>query len=337
MRLIKVDFLKTKRRRKLQLQDIERQFPGMTYADLYHFVHQQQEKGKLEPIKNSGYNGKRPRLYQRYWLNPDQFEAQSYREELLHQLNGRLNINFYLNNLQQYEIDRESVLQLSTFFNECAPLLSTEISINERSYQIWKKEKFLRTKGKRILSNLNLGIDDLNVYQTAEPIAYYARTKSHPQHILIVENMDTYYSLRKHLLGGHSSILGMETGTIIYGGGKKVSKAFGDFSLSAEPYLIDDQNHFWYFGDLDYEGIAIYDQLLRVMASYELKPFVLGYLAMISNVQDFSQLPKTKEGQYQGDISRFLTFFDREGQDIINKILNSGHYIPQEILSLIDF
>ena len=85
----------------------------------------------------------------------------------------------------------------------------------------------------------------------------YTHTREVPQNLLLLENKDTFYSMRRHLLEGKDTILGMKIGTLIYGAGKGILKSFQDFSICAEPYMQNRQNQIYYFGDLDYEGIGI--------------------------------------------------------------------------------
>ena len=47
-------------------------------------------------------------------------------------------------------------------------------------------------------------------------------------------------------------------------------------------------------------------------------------------------LPKTKEGQNKNISEIFLTEFDQEYRDQIEKILKYGLYIPQEIVNITD-
>ena len=68
--------------------------------------------------------------------------------------------------------------------------------------------KILAQEGQRLLKNVGLTVDDLNIYETAEPLAYYSVSKETPQNILIIENKDTFYSLRKFLIERHPRILG---------------------------------------------------------------------------------------------------------------------------------
>ena len=65
--------------------------------------------------------------------------------------------------------------------------------------------------------------------------------------------------MRNYLLNGHTEIFGAEIGTLIYGAGKGIIRSFQDFDLCAEPYMKHPKNTIYYFGDLDYEGIGIYE------------------------------------------------------------------------------
>ena len=56
--------------------------------------------------------------------------------------------------------------------------------------------------------------------------------------------------MRNYLLNGH---------TEIFGAGKGIIRSFQDFDLCAEPYMKHPKNTIYYFGDLDYEGIGIYE------------------------------------------------------------------------------
>jgi len=318
-------------KKKISLEELEKS--SNSYLELYETVMDQIKKGKLIPIGSSKLNGKRPALYRSYWSIPEPFEGKKYEQELKYELNPRLSNAYYLRNLKIYEKDRNLLKAVNYFFNHHFEKLREAVSLNERSFQIWQQEKFLQIgEGKRILKNLGLALEDLNIYHTAEPLAYYSRHKSYPQNILIIENKDTFYTMRKHLLNGSSHILGLEIGTLIYGGGKGVSKAFGDFEHSVEPYLLESNNCFYYFGDLDYEGIAIFHQLNRVK---EVKPFTAAYLQMIQKCETLI-LPKTKAGQIRLLEAEFFNHFDEGVATTIKEILEKDDYIPQEILTMTD-
>ena len=55
-------------------------------------------------------------------------------------------------------------------------------------------------------------------------------------------------------------ILGKMFDTVIYGAGKGIYRTFSDYVQGAEDYF-NAENMLYYFGDLDYEGILIYEHL----------------------------------------------------------------------------
>lgn len=328
-----VDFLRAYKKKKITLESIEAHYCFDSYQELCHFIYRQIDAAVLKPIKSSGSNGKKPTLFKAYWILPAVVDESIYREELQFQIYPGLKVDYYLSHLAQYRSDREAVLMLSDFLLNQRDLLKDEVSLNERSFQIWGREKFLSEGGRRILKNLDFDISRLNYYETAEPIAYFTANKCCPQNILIIENKDTFYSMRKFMLSGATSLLGLEVGTLVYGGGKKVSKAFQYFEYSVEPYLLEEANQFYYFGDLDYEGIIIYESL---SAHFECKPFVRGYEKMLEKT-NHSLLPLTKEGQNRNVSDDFFSYFDEQTSKEMKGILEGNRYIPQEILNLGDF
>ena len=176
----------------------------------------------------------------------------------------------------------------------------------------------------------------LNLYETTEPLSYYVHTREIPQNLLIVENKDTFYSMRKHLLSGENQILGMPVGTLIYGAGKGILRSFEDFHLCVEPYMRAVENTIYYFGDLDYEGIGIYEKLAVLFEKHcTIRPFGEAYLKMNEKADEIGieSLPQMKEGQNKNIGEWFWDFFEKTEAVKMKELLRKGRYIPQEILS----
>ena len=133
-------------------------------------------------------------------------------------------------------------------------------------------------QGRRILKRCGLEVSFFNIYETTEPLAYYSRTRNVPQNLLILENKDTFFSMRRRLLEGNETILGIKIDTLIYGAGKGIFRSFEDFDLCVEPYMKAAGNQIYYFGDLDYEGIGIYENLSADFGEkWNIVPFEAGY------------------------------------------------------------
>ncbi|WP_337479277.1 hypothetical protein, partial [Phascolarctobacterium succinatutens] len=209
------------------------------YSEQYAYIMELVGSGRIKPVLASKKNGKKPSLYREYWELEEKRDYSALKQELLFNLNPQIDITYYQHNLQTYDKERKDVLQLSSFLQNRAALLPKQVSYNERSFQIWQKEKFLlQGAGKKILSHCVLDLAELNCYSTAEPFAYFAATRAVPQKLLIIENKDTFFSMRKHLLAGNSQLLGENISTIIYGAGKRVVSYFQEFNASAEPYML---------------------------------------------------------------------------------------------------
>lgn len=325
------------KKNNISLEELHALYHIDDYINLVSLVNTLIEEGHLSPIKSSKSNGKKPPLFNRYHIIKEQEDISKLTEELLYQLNPMLKNDYYIKNIETYKKDRSHVRLLNDFFQNHKENLQNAISYNERSFEIWGREKFLLKEGGiRILKNVGLSVGDLNVYPTTEPLAYYSKYKTTPQKILILENKDTFYSMRKHLLAGNPTILGIDIGTLIYGGGKSIYKSFRDFTFCVEPYLSDEKNEILYFGDLDYEGIIIYETLQDCFQDKLIvKPFCIAYEAMLRKGKAY-QLPFMKEGQNSNIGSTFFAYFREEIQEQMKLILRENRYIPQEILQIVD-
>lgn len=323
---------------KQSLEQLLKPYTNETYAQQCRRIMELLNSGKIKPVKASGTNGKSPALYREYWLIKDEKDYEELREELKYHLVPLISVGYYLARPEAYEQDREWVLQLNSYLKNRRELLERQESVNERSFEIWNREKFLsREQGKKILKRCGLEQDVLNVYGTTEPLSYYSHTRAIPQNLLILENKDTFYSMRRHLLEGNDTILGERIGTLIYGAGKGIWKSFQDFDLCVEPYMKAEGNRIYYFGDLDYEGIGIYESLAELCrGSWEITPFVPAYGAMLKKASHAVRLPHTKEQQNRNIKEVFFSCFPEEQSAEMRRILEAGEYIPQEILNITD-
>lgn len=323
----------------IETAEMQRYLNIVDYKEFAGVVIELLNKGIIEPVKSSKHNAKRPRLYNKYRILKEKKDYSELFEEMRYKLNYELNLDYYLNKPEKYLEVRDNIIKLSDFLNAKKELLNIPISFKERSFQIWGREKYLeREGGKTLLKHLKFPIEKLNIYYTTEPLAYYSQHKESPQKILIIENKDTYYTFRKYLIDGKPKIFDMNIGTVIYGSGKSIWNSFNDFAIGAEKHLLDEKNEFFYFGDLDYEGIFIFQQLYDNFAgNYEIKPFVEAYKYMIDKYENVNVvLPETKEGQNRKHFNYFLEYFDDIYRKKIVDILESNRYIPQEIINYKD-
>ena len=286
--------------KKISLDTLSAKYKISEYRELYTKVITLIQDNKIKPVKASGINGKSPALYKEYWIIEEKQDVSKYVNELNYDLVPSIATDYYRAHIDQYLEDRPWVLLLNDYLKKKD--FMTPMSENERSFDIWHREKFLKQEqGKKILKRCGLDITLLNYYRTTEPIAYYCATRQTPQKLLVIENKDTFYSMRKCLMGTEQfQICGETVGTLIYGAGKGIISAFSDFHISGEPYMLHQENKILYFGDLDYEGIGIYENFAATYGTqYTIAILKGAYDRMLAKAQriGIDKLPVTKEGQ----------------------------------------
>lgn len=326
---------------KIYLTELEAAHSDMDYLQLYSYILSEISSGHLIQVKAAGLNGKSPALPVAYWVNEPKKDYSNILSELKYKIHTSMDTSYYYKHPEKYCNDREYILKLSDYLTNCKDCLATDETINERSFEIFCREKFLdREGGIELLAHLGLSAEKLNFYRTSEPMSYYSHQKQTPQNFLIIENKDTFYSMRKYMIEGHDKILGLKVGTLIYGGGKGIYKSFDDFVNAVEPYFGDENNKIYYFGDLDYEGILIYETLVEKYKNIsEICLFTNAYEKMLhkAEVIGTEKLPDTKDGQNRNIGRIFLEYFPLNIQKKIMKILEDGKYIPQEIVNEKDY
>ena len=170
-----------------------------TYQKQYEYIMNLLEEQKIKPVKASRLNGKSPALYREYWVLEEKKDYSTYIDELRYEIVPDISVDYYLRHLESYEADRTWVLELNQYLKNKKKTLQFKVSVNERSFEIWGQEKFLsRGQGKRVLNRCGLELSFFNIYETTEPLAYYSRTRNIPQNLLILENKDTFFSMRRH-------------------------------------------------------------------------------------------------------------------------------------------
>ena len=323
---------------KITLDELEILYKVNNYNELKDIVFKLIEEEKISIIKASGTNGKKPALYNKYNVIKEKEDNSVYFEELDYKIIPEIDISYFRKNIEKYKENRRYILKLNEFLMKNKAALNNRISQKERSFQIWQEEKYLQNKGLTLLKKLNISINELNFYETNEPLAYYPMEHSCPQNILIIENMDTFYTFRKHLMSKSNKFFGVNISTVIYGKGKGIEKSIKDFDIVVDEFVSDVRNTIYYLGDLDFEGIIIYENLeLMIKEKYTIRPFVEGYKKMIDKyLENYYELPQTKEKQNKNIKDVFLNYFDDDYKNKILTILNKGSYIPQEILNIGD-
>ena len=307
-----------------------------SYEEMAETIRCYVEEGFLLPVKSSGLNGRRPALYNKYKiLIPEKDHRESF--EKIKLLHGRFDHQYYLTHPEQYERISEEIEALSSFLWSRSEELLEPMSINERSFSIFGKEKLLKSIENQFSSYFRMqgfSFEDLHTYPTPEPFFEYIHPSLKEGQILIVENKDTWYTLRKIMREENKPVVfGIPVKVLLYGEGKKITRQSGRLREYMEEVLGEHQNDFYYFGDLDYEGISIYQEAKEKNPEVNVKLLLKAYEAMLEEKLQ-KAYPETRDHRTpRADLEGFLANFSEEHQKKILQILEKGRYIPQEILN----
>ena len=312
------------------------------YTEYHKIMQKLAVEGHILPVISSGSNGMNPPLYKRYSINKPVQSLDNYIEEI-RLLSSSFNVEGYLDDKQKYYEHREWVQILNTFIKSNNQALAVQLSINERSFQIFGKEKALK-EDKNLHSVLNFNPDIrkvLNFYMTPEPFFIHTITEVQGNiNVLIIENKDTWYTLKNIMKPFMNTIFGISFDILLYGEGKKVSRRLDSLTEFDSSFFRDNKTTYYYFGDLDYEGIGIFTDLKEINPELNIKLFDRLYSWMLEEATELIrsteggfELPRTKEKQSKKIMTQFVKEFDAEESRLINNILEEGRYIPQEILN----
>ncbi len=298
-------------------------------------------QGILEPLKSARPLQQYGGLSDKYTIHRDVIAGASaplppeYRSELF-SLSSAINIDYYVNHGDRYLRDRNHILRINDLIcrrEECEVLTA-----NERSYELFGDEKAITAPadasvdGARILKNLRLTLEDIKAKRVFEPFFWIEKDFSTMQGatertVLIIENKDTFWTLQQAMTDG------MLTGIhlIIYGEGKAILKKFEYIEMvGGVP-----QDRYFYFGDIDMEGISIYNQLRARYPGYDIRPATPLYAFILRKAGSDGARP-LRRPQRAGSLSPFLDFFDAETGSAIRRIITDGQYLPQEVLNATD-
>lgn len=325
--------LKKIKKKTITLEEIKDLYKKYNYEDVVLLINELLDKNKIEPIKNSAITPYNPPLYTKYRIKKETVMDEESLLEELNQLHFKLSSSFYKKNLNLYKKDRTYIQELNNYLFISSNSLKNKISVNERSYEIFKDEKFLMSdNGKDIIKRLGISLSSFfNVYMTPEPFCYVSVNRKCEQNILIVENKDTYVGLIKLFNKGIKTIMGRNIDTIIYGEGYKIISSFEyineDITLD---YLNDKNNKILYWGDIDREGFIIYNTFKNKYNMMNISLFEEAYRLMVLKSKEF-ELTNIKHNQKQ-EYKIGLEELPLDLKSEICSIIDNNQYIPQEIL-----
>lgn len=299
-------------------------------------------RGILEPLKGAQPLQHYGRLPDRYTIHREPIAGTSaplsreHRNELF-SLSPSINIDYYATHSDQYLRDRIYILKIDDLIRqreECEVL-----TVNERSYELFGDEKAISAPdeaavdGATILKNLRLTLEDIKAKWVFEPFCGIEKGFSTMQGtaertVLIIENKDTFWTLQQAMTQG---LLGVHL--VIYGEGKAILKKFEYIeTVGGVP-----EDRYFYFGDIDREGISIYNQFCARYPEYDIRPATALYTYILQKTGPEGARPLRRPQEVSNfSFSPFLDYFNAERGEEIGQIITNEHYLPQEIINATD-
>lgn len=308
------------------------------YSLFHHAVGKLVDDGILVPVKSAGLNGRLPPLFNKYRLIKPKEDYAGYLEAIRH-LNPALNISGYLKRPELYKKHREIVSGLSRYLWNSAGLLEKPMSRKERSFSVWGREKLVDEHFalvREVLKFSGLGEDFLNYFDTPEPFFEYVHAR--PEHItvLILENKDTWFTFRKLMQDtGRNIVAGIPVDVLLYGEGNKIAKlgALEEYNASMLGSKGGQKGCFYYFGDLDLEGIRLFFRTRKVNPNLDIKPFCGLYQLMLKLAEGL-ELPESPDKRdVTVPLAEFTAMLGFGSTGVLTAFLEKGRYIPQEIVN----
>jgi len=301
------------------------------YLDLHSTFQKLCDENIIEPTKSKETNGMTPPLKNKY----RKIQADSDSNEIvieMMKLNNKIDISkYYLNNHRAFINDKESILVINEYLNNPS---NTVLTINERSWELFKDEKFLKSPSKKsngeiLLRNLGLKYEDLNCYYAYEPFIFFNKPEFYnkqEREILIIENKDTFWSFHNLLFDSSSSL---DIDMLIYGEGNKINSSF----QYSEKLEISSKDKIWYFGDIDREGLNIFNRLKERYPNYKIEIRTDMYEYLLNTVTE--NIPKAKKNQRfsNSSLQMFLGSMDEKYRNQVTEIIDNNLYIPQEVMN----
>ncbi|HDK7156409.1 TPA: DUF2399 domain-containing protein [Clostridium botulinum] len=318
-----ISYLKSYKKATITLGDLEKLVPGDTTYNVFAKNIRKLIDDNILVEKNSKINnGKEIPLPYKFGINKYELRKGQVSDIQNYNLNisGEIDLQEYFNLREEvWNRDLAYIDKINEYIIEKG-LPKDYATSQERSFHIIGDEKWIDEKGgKKLLYRIKLW-KKLNIVNNTDPLMLAVNpkqlSKSEYCH-LIVENKATFIALLDVLQE-------TECTSLIFGSGWKI---VSNIIMLEKQLGLEGRHKLYYFGDLDNEGISIWNSLnekvythLAVEFYGELikKPYSLG-----------------KENQQKSPIAlkNFLNFFEDEEKNKIIDILDAGGYLPQEGLN----
>lgn len=310
----------------IDVNDIKNKY----YEEFYKFVTDMERTNVLIKVGND-QNSMQPRLYKKYKLIKE-IDTLTDEEKIKLIALNKLNLTYYKRRASEFREDYDILVILNEYMRNKTEYKN--LSMNEVSYELFGYEKAMTTgEGRRasvVMGKIGLNEESLGCRARYNPLLntiFKGFYQNGIRNILVIENLETYWTLNRFLRENETSI-----DMLVYGEGYSVVKNFAGIIQ----YGVTTKDNIFYYGDIDLEGICIYALLKNKFDTFTIKPSVNLYSNLLKSGKDRGIKDSISPNQtipYEEDMVEFLSYFGKEDKIELEGILKNRLYIPQESLN----
>lgn len=316
-------FLNNHKKKTILLSELEKAVPGnISYDEFAESINKLIENNILTVVNSKNNNGKSIPLYMKYKINKYELKKEGIEEikEMSLKVHNDINLEeYYKLNIEEFEKDKKYIVMIDDYLKENG-IPQSYVTSPERSFNITGDEKWIDEKeGKKLLQRLKIN-DLLKIINISDPLMFSINYKCINDNIhyhLIVENKATFLAMTDYINETKFT-------SLILGYGWKIN---GNIFMLNRQLNLKGKNIIYYFGDLDNEGISIYNSLDTrtevTLADKFYKELLKKPVSLGKENQNFN-----KEA-----VNKFLKYFSQQEREYILDMLKNGKYMPQEALS----
>lgn len=321
MKNILIEILKGNSKKTITLLEIKQKLTGGTsYEEFAEAIKELEKEEILLPKKKHGASGNQYILYNVYEINKRELKKDFIEEihQLQRKVDSHIDLSSYVSLSEKtWKQDLYFIKKIDEYLKHKG-VPKEEATSPERSYEIIRNEKWIDEKGgKRLLERIKVW-DIMKISKHSDPLMLAINKKALQQtehRHLIVENKSTFYLLMEVL--NQTSFT-----SLIYGAGWKI--VAGIEGVYKQLDIETEKNTFYYFGDIDYEGIAIYESIAN-----KAKLATSFYEALLDGEES---LGKENQERREEVLNTFIRRLSYEKGLKVKKSLEGGYYYPQEAL-----
>lgn len=324
------DYLSRVKKQTVLLSELESLCPGFScsYQELAEVILELEEGQVLKMVKTQGRNGKRPSLAYQYRVNKSNLNQDLHKELQLAklELHPLIQLDAYYSLPRIIWLEDKPLIERIDAYLRQHPLPSESVPAPERSFVLVGDEKWITERGgEKLLERIGLW-EQMKIISVADPLmlAFNPQYIGRAIHLhLIVENKSAYQGLIQALPESPFT-------TLIYGCGKKIIRSIELFPLQLP--LPKAEHRFYYFGDIDHEGITIWHLLnerAKTLFQTQVQPALPFYRACLAKNYVYGKETHRKDEQA---MASFLSCFSESDRQRVQACLCDGGYYPQEIL-----